>query len=138
MIKLFFNKRGSGKSKELMNIANSESEVINGHSVYIDDNEKRIFSIDKAIRFVSMKEYDVKSYTEFLAFICGILSNDYDIENLYIDNFSKIVKDFDTELLAYYLEDLNKLSKKHNVNVYINAHDDGKIVPDKAKEYISA
>ena len=69
MIKLFFNKRGSGKSKELMNIANSESEVINGHSVYIDDNEKRIFSIDKAIRFVSMKEYDVKSYTEFLAFI---------------------------------------------------------------------
>ena len=137
MIKLFCNKRGSGKSKELMNLANTDIKEIKGTSVFIDYDDKRIFSVDSKIRFVSMKEYPVTAYNEFSAFICGILSNDYDIENMYIDNLSKIIKEFDVNLLGYYLDDLNRLSLKYNVNVFINVHSDEEVMPEKVKAYIA-
>lgn len=137
MIKLFFSKRGSGKSKELINLANTESKNIKGHSVYIDNNKKRILSLDPRVRLVAMSDYDVTSYNEFSAFICGILSNDYDIENVYIDNFTKIVKSFDSSSLAEYLAKLESLSNKYNVNVYISAHDEGEGVRESIKEYLA-
>ncbi|MGL4760551.1 MAG: hypothetical protein ACRC6T_14190 [Sarcina sp.] len=137
MIKLFFNKIGSGKSKELMNLANTDIKEIKGTSVFIDNDDKRIFSVDSKIRFISMKEYPVTTYNEFSAFICGVLSNDYDIENMYIDNLSKIIKEFDVKLLDYYLEDLNKLSIKYNVNVFMNVHSENEVIPEKVKAYIA-
>lgn len=137
MIKLFFDRIGSGKSKQLIELANSDLAQMKGTAVFIDNNSKRIFHVDSKIRFVSMKEYPVSSYNEFSAFICGILANDYDIENMYIDNFSKIIKEFDVNSLAYYLDDLNSLSAKYDVKLFINVHDEGQEVPDKLKNYIA-
>lgn len=138
MIKLFFNEIGSGKSKKLMELANSDIKEIKGTAVFIDSSDKKMFNIDSKIRFVSMKDYPITSYNEFSAFICGILANDYDIEKMYVDNFSKIIKEFDVNSLAIYLEDLNILSSKYNVKLFINVHDEGEEVPDKLKEYIIA
>lgn len=135
MIKLFCNKRGSGKSKKLVNLANTDIKKIKGTSVFIDDDDKRILTIDSRIRFISMKEYPVTTYKEFSAFLCGILSKDYDLENMYIDNLSKIVIEFDMDSLGYYLEDLNKLSAKYNVNVFINVHSEEEMIPEKVKVY---
>ncbi|MGL4655535.1 MAG: hypothetical protein ACRCWM_06615 [Sarcina sp.] len=135
MVKLFCNKRGSGKSKQLVNLANTDIKEIKGTSVFIDDDEKRMLTIDSKIRFISMNEYPVTTYKEFSAFIYGILSKDYDLENMYIDNLSKIVKEFDMNSLGYYLEDLNKLSTKYNVNVYINVHNEEDAIPERVKAY---
>ncbi|MGL4451741.1 MAG: hypothetical protein ACRCTZ_11175 [Sarcina sp.] len=135
MIKLFCNKRGSGKSKQLINLANTDIKEIKGTSVFIDDDEKRMLAVDSKIRFISMKEYPVTTYKEFSAFLYGILSKDYDLENMYIDNLSKILKEFDMNSLGYYLEDLNKLSTKYNVNVYINVHSEEDVIPDRVKAY---
>ncbi|MGL5576355.1 MAG: hypothetical protein ACRDCW_12505 [Sarcina sp.] len=135
MIKLFCNKRGSGKSKQLINLANTDIKEIKGTSVFIDDDEKRMLTVDSKIRFISMKEYPVTTYKEFSAFLYGILSKDYDLENMYIDNLSKILKEFDMNSLGYYLEDLNKLSTKYNVNVYINVHSEEDAIPDRVKAY---
>lgn len=137
MIKLFFNKIGSGKSKELIELANTNIEKIKGSAVFIDNNNKRMLNVDSKIRFVSMRDYPISSYNEFSAFLCGILANDYDIENMYIDNFSKIIKQFDVKFLAHYLDDLNNLGKKYNVKLFINVHDEGHEVPEKLKSYIA-
>lgn len=137
MIKLFCNKRGSGKSKELVNLANADIKKIKGTSVFIDDDDKRMLTIDSKIRFISMKEYPLTTYKEFSAFLCGILSKDYDLENMYIDNLSKIIKEFDMNSLGYYLEDLSNLSTKYNVNVFINVHSEEKGIPEKVKTYIA-
>lgn len=138
MIRVFCNQRGSGKSKELIKLANSNVDKIKGSSVFIDDNSKRLFSIHSKIRFISMEEYPVASCCEFSGFICGILANDYDIENIYIDNLSKIFKNnIDIKTLSLCINDLKELSEKYNVNVFINIHDEGECLPEKLKEFIA-
>ncbi|MGL4741213.1 MAG: hypothetical protein ACRC41_10460 [Sarcina sp.] len=137
MIKLFCSKKGSGKSKNLINLANIQVSEIKGTAVFIDDDNKRMFNVSPKIRFISMEEYPVDTYKEFSAFICGILSKDYDLENVYIDNLCTIIKEFDLSRLAYYLDDLNKLSLRYNVNVYINVHSRTESVPDELKNYIA-
>lgn len=136
MVKVFCNKRGSGKSKNLTNLANSNVSKMRGNSVFIDNNSKRIFNVNPRIRFISMDEFMIKSTCEFSAFLCGILSKDYDIENIYIDNLCGILKHkFNASDLSEFLSDLNKLSNKYNVNVFINIHDDGERLPEVLKQY---
>lgn len=136
MVKVFCNKRGSGKSKNLTDLANSNVSKLRGNSVFIDNNSKRIFLINPRIRFISMDEFPVKSACEFSAFLYGILSKDYDVENIYIDNLCSILQcKFNVSDLSEFLSDLNKLSNKYNVNVFINIHNDGERLPEVLKQY---
>lgn len=138
MIRVFCNQRGSGKSKELIKLANNNVDKIKGNSVFIDDNSKRMLNINSKIRFISMKEYPVTSCCEFSGFICGILANDYDIENIYIDNLLRIFRNkIDLKILSLYINDLNDLCEKYSVNVFINIDDEGDCVPEKLKKFIA-
>lgn len=137
MIKLFCGKRGSGKSKTLIELANDEVNKLKGNSVYIDDDKKRMLMVDSKIRFVSMDDYPVRGYCEFKGFLCGLLSSDYDIENIYIDGFGDIINNINYDGLRMYLDSLDDISKKYDVNVFINIHRDLKEIPQFIKKYVA-
>lgn len=137
MIRLFCGKRGSGKSKTLIQLANEEVNNLKGNSVYIDDDKKRMFMLDSKIRFVSMDDYPVKGYCEFKGFLYGLLSSDYDIENIYVDGFGEIVNNNNYDGLKIYLDALDHLSSKYNVNVYINIHKEVEEIPNFIKKYVA-
>jgi Tfp pilus assembly ATPase PilU len=68
MIHVFCNKRGSGKTKALINLANDRILEANGHVVYIDDDKRRLYDLDRRIRFISTGEYGLKDYNCFYGF----------------------------------------------------------------------
>ncbi|MGL5616719.1 MAG: hypothetical protein ACRDD2_10910 [Sarcina sp.] len=137
MIKLFCGKRGSGKSKTLIDLANEKVNELKGNSVYIDDDKKRMFMLDSKIRFISMDDYPVKGYCEFKGFICGIVSSDYDIEDIYVDGFGEIVNNNNYDGLKLYLSALEDISKEYAVNVYINIHKDPSEIPSFIQKYVA-
>lgn len=137
MIKLFCGKRGSGKSKTLIELANEKVNELKGNSVYIDDDKKRMFMLDGKIRFISMDDYPVKGYCEFKGFICGLVSSDYDIENIYVDGFGEIVNNNNYDGLKLYLDTLEDISKEYAVNVYINIHKDPSEIPSFIQKYVA-
>lgn len=135
MIQVFCNKRGSGKTKALINMANEKALANKGHIVYVDDDKRPIFDLSRKIRFISTCDFCVDDYNSFYGFLCGILSEDYDIDTIFIDGLFNIVKG-KLQDAAHLFFSLEKLEKQYNVNFYININEDESI-PEFIKKYVA-
>lgn len=136
MIHVFCNKRGSGKTKALIGKANQIALESKGDVVYIDDDSRHIFDLHRKIRFISTEDYNLKDSNCFYGFLCGILSEDYDIDTIFIDGLFNIVNG-DMKDAAHLFFDMEKLAKKVNVNFYININHEESEVPEFIKEYLA-
>jgi hypothetical protein len=135
MIQVFCGKRGSGKTKALIGLANDKVSESKGHVVYIDDNKKPLLQLDKAIRFVDASEFDLNQGKSFYAFLCGMISEDYDIDTIFIDGLFSIV-DLVNEEAAHLFSLLENISDKNSVDFYINVTEvEG--IPDIVKKYVA-
>lgn len=135
MIHVFCNKRGSGKTKALINLANEKVLTNKGHIVYIDDDRRPLLELDRRIRFIATNEFYLKNQESFYGFLCGILSEDYDIDTIFIDGLFNIVEGnlHDAAHLFYLLD---KLMESNDVDIYININGD-KEMPDFIKKYVA-
>lgn len=136
MIQVFCNKRGSGKTKELINLANEQLTRAKGDSVYIDDDNSYISQIDRRIRFIATNEFHIRDYNEFYGMLCGIISENYDIENIYIDGIFNINSECLNES-SFWFEKIYELTKRFNINVYMNINYEKQEIPDFIKEYVA-
>lgn len=134
MIHLNCNKRGSGKSKELISTANEMVSKSKGNLVFIDDDTRAMHELDRKIRFINSSEYELNDYNDFYGFLCGILSEDYDVEKIFIDGLLNIMK-AELEGAGKLFEKIEKLSQKHNVELYININKTREEIPEFLKEY---
>lgn len=137
MIQLFLNRKGAGKSKNLVNLANEEVTRAKGRIVFIDDDNKRMLQLDKKVRLIPMNDYSINNYDQFLGFLQGIASRDYDIESIYIDSIADILNKINLDELGSYLERIENMSRELNVNVFLNVHGEKKVIPDKIKKYVA-
>lgn len=98
MIRLIYGKKGSGKSKKLLDMANVEVDKASGNIVYIDDNNRCIYDLRHEIRFINTADYRIDNVDQLYGFVCGILSGNFDISSIYIDGLKKLLKKDDKEL----------------------------------------
>ncbi|MDD6796182.1 MAG: hypothetical protein PUE01_12375 [Clostridiaceae bacterium] len=136
MIQVFCSKRGSGKTKKLIDLANSQLEKAKGNSVYIDDDTSYITQIDSRIRFIATNDFEINDYKAFYGLLCGIISEDYDIENIYIDGEFSINSSTNNEA-SFWLKKIDELSSKFNINIYMNVHYEKKDIPEFIKEFVA-
>lgn len=136
MIQVFCNEIGAGKTKELISLANNKLKIAKGDSVYIDYDLKYFRELDRRIRFVAVKDYEIKDNEGFYGLLCGIISENYDVENIYIDSvFDKIKLSYDN--LALLLTKIKSLVNRFNINLFINISDCEKKLPECLKEYVA-
>lgn len=136
MIHVFCNKRGSGKTKALINMANDRVVNTKGHVVYIDDDKRHLFDLDRNIRFIATDAYKLKDYNCLYGFLCGIISEDYDVDTIYIDGLFNIVRG-DIKDAAHLFFDLEKMSQEYNIEFYINVNHEEVEVPEFMKKYVA-
>jgi hypothetical protein len=137
MIQVFCARRGSGKTKRLIELANHQHVNAKGDSVYIDDDSKPMLLLKRGIRFVDTGEYGVTDCYSFYGMVCGILSSNYDIENIYIDGLSNIAKCNMKEATELFKK-IASITEKFGVNVYINMNiESSEEVPECIREYVA-
>ena len=136
MIQVFCNKRGSGKTKKLIDLANNQLTKAKGDSVYIDDDSSYIRQVDRRIRFISTEEFEITDCDSFYGLLCGIISENYDVENVYIDGILNIVSCGIRET-SYLFKRIYNLARRSNFNVYMNINYEQEEVPDFIKEYVA-
>ncbi|MBD7910235.1 MULTISPECIES: hypothetical protein [Clostridium] len=136
MIQVFCNKRGSGKTKNLINLANEQLTEAKGDSVYIDDDNRHISQINRRIRFINTNEFNITGYNEFYGLLCGIISENYDVENIYIDGVFKI-NSGTTKESSEWFKRIYKLTKQFEINIYMNINYENQEIPDFIKEYVA-
>ena len=135
MVELIVGKEGKGKTKQLLERVNSEIKTASGNIVFIDRNDKHMFELNNKVRLVNVAEYDFTNSSEFLGFICGILSQDHDIEQMYIDAVLKVAKTDKSEL-ATVVKRLASIGEKFNVKFTASVTLDASDIDEEIREYI--
>ena len=135
MIRIIYGKKGSGKTKKIIDAANEAVKVSTGELVFIDDDNRYMYDLRHEIRFVNATEYDVSSPETFMGLICGILAGNYDMKQLFIDGFLRLVKSDMADLEAFFVK-LEEITHRHGVDVVISASAKDDEVPEFLKKYI--
>ncbi|MEG0229273.1 MAG: hypothetical protein RR549_01180 [Oscillospiraceae bacterium] len=133
MIKLIVGKKGSGKTKTLIEMVNEASQNSKGNVICIEKGLKLTYDLKSDIRLIDTEEYKIESYQEFYAFICGLLAGNYDITDVFVDSIIKIAG-ADLENLSKVIEALNKAFDQINFVFTVSA--DANEIPASIKEYI--
>ena len=117
MVQLIVGSLGRGNTQYLIDQANEAVASAQGHIVYIDKSTKHMFELNNRIRLIDASRYPLKNADEFIGFICGILSQDHDLEKIYLDSFLKNLKlPADPALVKEYVEQLEAISQKFKVD----------------------
>ena len=135
MIRVIMGKKGSGKTKSVIEMINNAVQTEHGNVVCIEKGNKLTFDIHYHIRLVEASDYDIASYTALKGFISGMYAGNYDITHVFIDSLTKIVGgdcDHETEK---FLDWLNKFGEKHNIKFTITISDDESLAPDGVKKF---
>lgn len=90
MIKIICGRKGKGKTKKLLDLANEMVKESLGCVVYLDKSGKHAYELSNQIRLIDMSEYPVTTYDGFLGFVAGLLSGNHDITAVFFDSFLKI------------------------------------------------
>ncbi len=92
MIQLILGNKGKGKTKILLDKVNSEIQTAHGSIVYLDKNDKHMYELNNRIRLIDVSGFDLRSSEEFIGFLYGVISQDHDLEQMYLDSFLTISK----------------------------------------------
>ncbi len=135
MVKLIIGNKGDGKTKHLLDRANNQIKTASGNIVYLDKSTKHMHELNNKVRLINVKDYPLKNSDEFIGFICGIISQDYDLEQMYLDSFLKIAH-LEGKDLSDTLTQLNQISEQFKVDLCISISVEEKDLPDFAKEQV--
>ena len=92
MVQLIVGKKGKGKTKQLLDKVNSEVKDIAGSIAYLDKSTKHMYELNNKVRLIDVSRYMIENESEFLGFVCGIISQDHDLEQVYLDSFLTTAK----------------------------------------------
>ena len=136
MVKLIMGLKGSGKTKQLVDLVRDAVNEGNGDVVCIEKERKLTYDIPYQARLIEAGAYDIGSYEFLKGLICGIHSGNYDITHVFIDNFYKLVRDKSEESLAEFIRWLDHFSDKENVQFVISISADSDNMPEIVKSHI--
>jgi len=125
--------KGEGKTRKLIDMANNEAKTTDGHLVFIDDDRRHMYDIHRDIRFVETGKGLLSNYREFTGFILGILSQNSDIQHIYVDGLNNIVETVDNESLIKLQKRLEAIAKVDDVNFTVSVNWEKETLPDEIK-----
>lgn len=133
MIEIICGEKGKGKTKELLAKVNNTVTTASGNVVYLDKSQKHMYELNNKVRLINVMDYPVSNCDEFLGFICGIISQDNDLEEMYLDSFLTIASiDTETDILRA-IEKLDVISEKYKVRFVLSVSKDKDKLPECAK-----
>ena len=136
MVKLVMGMKGSGKTKQLIELINTAAKDEPGNVVCIEAKRNMTYDIHYNIRLIDAHEYNLNGYDLLQGFLSGLHAGNYDISHIFIDNFCKIVGrevDADTEKFLAWLD---SFSERNNVKFTVTISADPDAATDGMKRYL--
>ena len=134
MITLILGRKGSGKTKRLIDMCNAATAESKGSVVFIEKDTSLTYDISRQARLAVAEDYRIVGYNAFYGFIAGMCASNYDITDIFVDSTLKIGGD-SREELADFIERLGELSKKANTNFVLSVSADKDDIPDRIAEF---
>lgn len=135
MINIIMGKKGAGKTKYLVDHVNTAVKDEQGTLVFISKDNRLMYDLKSNVRYIITEEFSIDNYDMFYGFISGIIANNFDTSNIFIDSIWKIVaegeKEFDKFIAA-----VEKIESKWNINFTIAISAEKETAPEYIKKYL--
>lgn len=135
MVQLIVGRKGKGKTKQLLDKVNNEVKSITGNVVYLDKSTKHMYELNNRVRLIDVSQYMIENSDEFVGFVCGIISQDHDLQQMYFDSFLAISGLTDEDITGTVAK-LEKVSEKFHVDFVLSVSVDEAQLPEQLKEKI--
>jgi hypothetical protein len=136
MITIISGEKGKGKTKILIEKANTEVKTAKGSIVFLDKSNRHMYELSNKIRLVNVREYFIENHNEFIGFICGIISADHDLQTIYLDSFLKNAF-VDNSNFEHIITKLEKISETFKVDFVLSISMDFEHLPENAQKLVS-
>lgn len=138
MVQLIVGAKGKGKTKYLLDKVNESVAKASGNVVYLDKSTKHMFELDKKVRLINVAEFPLTNTDGFMGFVCGIVSQDHDLEQIYFDSFLKIahLEDSEAANIQNIIDKLDKISSEYDVDICISISMNEVDLPEGCKDKI--
>ena len=135
MVKFIIGEKGTGKTKIMIDKANLAVGDSKGHIVYIDRDNNHAYDLDRSLRFVNAGEFRIENLKTFYGFLCGIISQNLDVEKIFVDGL-KVISAAEDSCLNDFIKELEILHKEFGVSFLISLSRSKGEVSEFLKKYI--
>lgn len=135
MIKIIYGPKGTGKTKHLIDVANSNAQDAKGLSVFITDNKRCMYDLHRSVRFIDVADYQVAGEEALCGFVKGVAACNSDHEYIYVDGVSRITGKPISELAGIFYM-LDKVAGENDITIYITCSCEESELPDFVKKYL--
>ena len=133
MVQIIVGVKGKGKTKRLLEKANEAVKNAKGTVVYLDKSAKHMYELSNKIRLINVNDYEIMSSDGFTGFVSGIISQDHDLETMFLDSFLKLAN-LEGGDITPVVDTLEKIGEKYNVNFVLSVSMDAADLPENAKK----
>lgn len=135
MVQLIIGNKGKGKTKHLLEKVNAQVTETTGNIVYLDKSTKHMYELNNKVRLIDVSEYSIENSDEFIGFIRGILSQDRDLQVMYLDSFLQIACVEEAGVKAV-VDKLDKVSKQFGIDLVLSIGVDEAALDESLKSMI--
>ena len=135
MVQLIVGVKGKGKTKVLLDKVNAQIQTAEGNIVYLDKSTKHMYELNNKIRLIDVSDYMIDNSDAFLGFILGIISQDHDLQQMYLDSFLKIAK-LEGKDITETIQKLEAISEKFKVDFTLSVSVEAEDVAEAIKSNI--
>ena len=136
MVQILAGEKGEGKTKKLIAMANEAGKSANGSVVFVDDDNSRMYDLHYSVRFVDTPKFIMEDPQVFRGFVCGILSQNSDIEKIYIDGLNHIVDKVSDADFMKFIEELEKTSAEAETDMIMIISRKQDLLPAEVQKYL--
>lgn len=136
MVKVILGLKGSGKTKQLIQTINETVKSDHGSVVCIEKGDALKFDVNYRCRLIDAGEYQLYGYTFLKGFICGLHAGNFDITNIFIDSFYKIIAEPDPEKTDEFIRWCAEFGERNGVNFTISLSQAPETATETIKKYL--
>lgn len=135
MIKLIVGKKGSGKTKILIDMVNAAAKTTDGNIVCVEKKPKLTYDLDHSVRLLEADAYGISGFDAFYGYVAGLLSGNYDITEIYVDGILKICGQ-DLEALGGFFGKIDVVAEEAKTKLIFTVSADESELPESVKKYL--
>ena len=136
MVRVIMGAKGTGKTKQLIDMINYAAENESGNVVCVEIGKKLVYDVSPAVRLVESSDFAADNFTFFKGFISGMYASNYDLTHVFIDSLCKIIpSEPDSAEVEEFLGWLDRFSEQNQVKFTITICADIALATEALKAY---
>ena len=136
MVKILAGEKGEGKTKRMIDMANAAGKEAKGNIVFVDDDNSHMYDLHYSVRFVETPKFIMEDPQVFRGFVCGILSQNSDIETIYIAGLNHIMDRISDADFTAFIQELDKTSKEAEMDMVMIISRKTDALPAEVQQYL--